>query len=220
MIKKILVANRGEIAVRVMRSSREMGIKTIAVYSEADRTSRHVSYADEAFLIGPAPSNESYLVIDNIIEAAKKSGADAIHPGYGFLSENEEFAERCIKEGIVFIGPTAESIRSMGDKITARQRMIKSGVPVVPGTKEKLTNEKKALEVANKIGYPIMVKASAGGGGKGMRLVRKKEELWEAVTTARSEALSSFGDDSVYMEKYIESPHHIEFQVLVTNLAM
>jgi acetyl-CoA carboxylase biotin carboxylase subunit len=214
MIKKILVANRGEIAVRVMRSSREMGIKTVAVYSEADRTSRHVSYADEAFMIGPAPSNESYLVIDNIINAAKKSGADAIHPGYGFLSENEEFAERCIKEGLVFIGPTAESIRAMGDKITARQRMIKAGVPVVPGTKEKLTNEKKALEVADKIGYPIMVKASAGGGGKGMRLVRKKEELWEAVTTARSEALSSFGDDSVYMEKYIESPHHIEIQIL------
>lgn len=214
MIKKILVANRGEIAIRVMRSSREMGIKNVAVYSEADRTSRHVSYADEAFLIGPAPSNESYLVIDNIIDAAKKSGADAIHPGYGFLSENEQFAERCKKEGIVFIGPKAESIRAMGDKITSRQRMIKAGVPVVPGTKEKLTSEKKALEVAKKIGYPIMVKASAGGGGKGMRLVRKQEELWEAVCTARSEALSSFGDEAVYMEKYIESPHHIEFQIL------
>ena len=214
MIKKILVANRGEIAVRVMRSSREMGIKNVAVYSEADRTSMHVSYADEAYLIGAAPSNESYLVIDNIISAAKKSGADAIHPGYGFLSENEEFAERCKKEGIVFIGPRAESIRAMGDKITARQRMIKAGVPVVPGTKEKLTNEKKALEVAKNIGYPIMVKASAGGGGKGMRLVRSEKELWEAVSTARSEALSSFGNDSVYMEKYIESPHHIEFQVL------
>jgi acetyl-CoA carboxylase biotin carboxylase subunit len=191
-----------------------MGIKNVAVYSEADRTSRHVSYADEAFLIGPAPSNESYLVIDNIIDAAKKSGADAIHPGYGFLSENAEFADRCKKEGIVFIGPKAESMRAMGDKITARQRMIKAGVPVVPGTKEKLTNEKKALEVANKIGYPIMVKASAGGGGKGMRLVRSEKELWEAVCTARSEAMSSFGDDAVYMEKYIESPHHIEIQVL------
>ena len=214
MIKKILVANRGEIAVRVMRSSREMGIKTVAVYSEADRTSRHVSYADEAFLIGHAPSSESYLVIENIIRAAKKSGADAIHPGYGFLSENEEFADRCIKEGIVFIGPRAESIRAMGDKITARQRMIKAGVPVVPGTKEKLTSEKKALEVAQIIGYPIMVKASAGGGGKGMRLVRSEKELWEAVSAARSEALSSFGDDAVYLEKYIESPHHIEFQIL------
>ncbi|MGD0710854.1 MAG: acetyl-CoA carboxylase biotin carboxylase subunit [Bacteroidales bacterium] len=214
MIKKILVANRGEIAVRVMRSSREMGIKTVAVYSEADRTSRHVSYADEACLIGPAPSNESYLLIDNIIEAAKITGADAIHPGYGFLSENVDLADRCDKEGIVFIGPRAESIRAMGDKITARQRMIKAGVPIVPGTKEKLTSEKKALDVANKIGYPIMVKASAGGGGKGMRLVKSKNELWEAVCTARSEALSSFGDDTVYLEKYIESPHHIEFQVL------
>jgi acetyl-CoA carboxylase, biotin carboxylase subunit len=214
MIKKILVANRGEIAVRVMRSSREMGIKTVAVYSEADRTSRHVSYADEAYLIGPAPSCESYLAIDKIIDVAKKSGADAIHPGYGFLSENEEFATRCIKEDIIFIGPRPESIRAMGDKITSRQRMIKAGVPVVPGTAEKVSSEKKALEIAKKIGYPIMVKASAGGGGKGMRLVRTKENLWDAVLAARSEALSSFGDETVYMEKYIESPHHIEFQVL------
>lgn len=214
MIKKILIANRGEIAVRVMRSSREMGIKNVAVYSEADRTSRHVSYADEAVCIGPAPSNESYLVIDKIIEAAKKTGADAIHPGYGFLSENEQFAERCSKEGIIFIGPTPQAIRAMGDKIMARQTMIKAGVPVVPGTKEKLKKEKEALSVAKKIGYPIMVKASAGGGGKGMRLVQKKNELWEAVCAARSEALSSFGDDTVYLEKYIESPHHIEFQIL------
>jgi len=214
MIKKILVANRGEIAVRVMRSSREMGIKTVAVYSEADRTSRHVSYADEAYLIGPASSNESYLVIDKIIDVAKRSGSDAIHPGYGFLSENADFAERCIKEGIIFIGPEPESIRAMGDKITSRQRMIKAGVPVVPGTAEKISTEKKTIDVAKKIGYPIMVKASAGGGGKGMRLVRKAENLWEAIVAARSEALSSFGDETVYMEKYIESPHHIEFQVL------
>lgn len=214
MIKKILVANRGEIAVRVMRSSREMGIKSVAVYSEADRTSKHVSYADEAVLIGPAPSNESYLVIDNIIDAAKKTGADAIHPGYGFLSENAQFAERCQKEGIIFIGPKPHSIRAMGDKIMARQTMIKAGVPVVPGTKEKLKKEKEALSIAKKIGYPIMIKASAGGGGKGMRLVRKKEDLWEAVCAARSEALSSFGDETVYLEKYIESPHHIEFQIL------
>lgn len=214
MIKKILVANRGEIAVRVMRSSREMGIKSVAVYSEADRTSKHVSYADEAVLIGPAPSNESYLVIDNIIEAAKKTGANAIHPGYGFLSENVQFAERCQKEGIIFIGPKPHSIKAMGDKIMARQTMIKAGVPVVPGTKEKLKKEKEALGIAKKIGYPIMVKASAGGGGKGMRLVRKKEDLWEAVCAARSEALSSFGDETVYLEKYIESPHHIEFQIL------
>jgi acetyl-CoA carboxylase biotin carboxylase subunit len=214
MIKKILIANRGEIAVRVMRSSREMGIKTIAVYSEADRTSKHVSYADEAYMIGPAPSNESYLVIDNIIGAAKKSGADAIHPGYGFLSENAEFAERCIKENIIFIGPKPESIRTMGDKITARKAMIKAKVPVVPGTQEKITNEQKALQVAEKIGFPVMVKASAGGGGKGMRLVREAKELWEAVNAAKSEALSSFGNDAVYFEKYIESPHHIEFQIL------
>ena len=214
MIKKILIANRGEIAVRVMRSSREMGIKNVAVFSEADRTSRHVSYADEAVYIGPAPSNESYLVIENIIEAAKKTGADAIHPGYGFLSENEQFAERCMKEGIIFIGPKPNAIRAMGDKIMARQTMIKAGVPVVPGTKEKLKKEKEALSKAKKIGYPIMVKASAGGGGKGMRLVRKKNELWEAVCAARSEALSSFGDETVYLEKYIESPHHIEFQIL------
>ena len=214
MIKKILIANRGEIAVRVMRSSREMGIKTVAVYSEADRTSKHVSYADEAYFIGPAPSNESYLVIDNIIAAAKKSGADAIHPGYGFLSENATFAERCEKEGIIFIGPKASSIRAMGDKITARIAMIKAGVPVVPGTKEQTTTEKDALKVAKKIGFPIMVKATAGGGGKGMRLVKKEEDLWEAICAAKSEARSSFGNDAVYMEKYIESPHHIEFQIL------
>ncbi len=214
MIKKVLVANRGEIAVRVMRSCREMGIKSVAVYSEADRTSKHVSYADEAYLIGPAPSNESYLVIDRIIEAAKKSKSDAIHPGYGFLSEKADFAERCAKEGIIFIGPSPAAIRQMGDKITARQTMIKAGVPVVPGTKETVSTEKNALEVAKKIGYPIMVKASAGGGGKGMRLVKTKEELWESINTAKSEAKSSFGDDTVYMEKYIESPHHIEFQIL------
>ncbi len=214
MIKKILIANRGEIAVRVMRSAREMGIKTVAVYSEADRTSRHVSYADEAYLIGPASSNESYLSIDKIIDAAKKSAADAIHPGYGFLSENAEFAERCLKEGIIFIGPSPESMRAMGDKITARQRMIKAGVPVVPGTAEKITSERKAISIAKKIGYPIIVKASAGGGGKGMRLVTNKDELWDAVVAARSEALSSFGDETVYFERYLESPHHIEFQIL------
>jgi len=214
MIKKILVANRGEIAIRVMRSCREMGIKSVAVYSEADRTSKHVSYADEAYLLGPAPSNESYLVIDKIIEAAKKTKADAIHPGYGFLSEKAEFAERCAKEGIIFIGPQPDAMRRMGDKITARQTMIKAGVPVVPGAKERMTSEKQALSISKKIGFPIMVKASAGGGGKGMRLVRAKEELWEAITTAQSEAMSSFNDDAVYLEKYIESPHHIEFQIL------
>lgn len=213
-MKKILIANRGEIAVRVMRSCREMGIKTVAVFSEADRNSRHVSFADEAYFVGAAPSNESYLIIDNIIAAAKDSGAEAIHPGYGFLSENAAFAERCEKEKIIFIGPTPESIRAMGDKMKAREAMIKAGVPVVPGSKENFKDEKKARAVAKKIGYPVMVKASAGGGGKGMRLVNNKEDLWDAVTTARSEALSSFGDPTVYFERYIESPHHIEFQIL------
>lgn len=214
MIKKILIANRGEIAIRVMRSCREMNIKTVAVYSEADRGSRHVSYADEAICIGPAPSKESYLVIDKIINAIKVTGADAVHPGYGFLSENEAFAKRCKKEGIIFIGPRPEAMRKMGDKITARQTMIDAGVPVVPGNKEDITSKKQVDEIAKKVGFPVMVKATAGGGGKGMRLVKTKEELWDAVNAAKSEALSSFGNGSVYIEKYITSPHHIEFQIL------
>ena len=214
MIKKILIANRGEIAMRIIRSAREMGIKTVAVFSEADRTAKHVSFADEAVFIGPAPSKESYLVIDNIINACKQTKADAVHPGYGFLSENEAFAKRCKQEKIIFIGPNPEAINKMGDKITARKTMIEAGVPVVPGTKENLTTRKKAEESAKKIGYPIMVKASSGGGGKGMRLVNSHKDLWDAVTAAKSEAMSSFGDDTVYLEKYIKSPHHIEFQVL------
>lgn len=214
MIKKILVANRGEIAVRVMRSCRELGIKSVAVFSEADRTSMHVRYADDAVCIGPGPSSESYLVIDKIIDAAKKTGADAIHPGYGFLSEKAEFARRCEKEGIIFIGPPAEAIEVMGDKISARQTMIANGVPVVPGTSEKTANDKEALKIVKNIGLPVIIKASAGGGGKGMRLVREESEIINALNTAKSEAKSSFGDDSVYIEKYIESPHHIEFQIL------
>lgn len=214
MIKKILIANRGEIAIRVMRSCREMGILSIAVYSEADRSSMHVRYADEAYFIGASPSNESYLVIDKIINAAKLSGADAIHPGYGFLSENAEFSDRCKKEGIIFIGPSSDVIKVMGDKISARKMMINSGVPVVPGTKENLTSDEKALEVIKEIGLPVMIKASAGGGGKGMRLVKKEEEIIEALRAAKSEAITAFGDDAVYIEKYIESPHHIEFQIL------
>ncbi|MBU2649734.1 MAG: acetyl-CoA carboxylase biotin carboxylase subunit [Bacteroidetes bacterium] len=216
MIKKVLVANRGEIAVRVMRSCREMGITSVAVYSEADRKAMHVRYADEAYFIGPSPSSESYLKIDKIIDAAKRSGADAIHPGYGFLSENAGFAERCRKEGIIFIGPSAQAIRTMGDKITARKTMTAAGVPVVPGT-EKISSEKAAVEKAREIGCPLMVKASAGGGGKGMRLVMKEEDVPAAVRSARSEAREAFGDDSVYIEKYIESPHHIEFQVMGDN---
>jgi len=214
MIRKVLVANRGEIAVRVMRSCRELGLITVGVFSEADRKAMHVRYADEAYYIGPAASRESYLNMDAILEVAKKSGADAIHPGYGFLSENAVFSERCKQEGIRFIGPDAYAITTMGDKITARQTMIKSGVPVVPGTMEKLTGGEKAIDVVKEIGLPVMIKASAGGGGKGMRLVKKMEELIPMFHMAKSEALNAFGDDSVYIEKYIESPHHIEFQIL------
>ncbi|NWJ52456.1 MAG: acetyl-CoA carboxylase biotin carboxylase subunit [Bacteroidetes bacterium] len=214
MIQKVLVANRGEIAVRIMRTCREMGIKTVAVFSEADRASMHVRYADEAYLIGPAPSTESYLNMDKIIDVAKKTGADAIHPGYGFLSEKASFSERCANEGIIFIGPTAYAIATMGDKITARRTMIAAGVPVVPGTTDKVTTEKDAIAAIKNIGLPVMIKASAGGGGKGMRLVKKDKDIKSSLRAARSEAAASFGDDSVYIEKYIESPHHIEFQIL------
>ena len=214
MIQKILIANRGEIAIRVMRTCREMGIKSVAVYSEVDRTSMHVRYADEAYLIGPSPSNESYLVIDKIIDVAKKSGADAIHPGYGFLSENAGFSDRCKKEGIEFIGPDSFAINTMGDKITARKTMIAAGVPVVPGTTEPILDEEKAIKYIQEIGLPVMIKASAGGGGKGMRLVKDEAEIVNAIRGARSEALNAFGNDAVYIEKYIDSPHHIEFQIL------
>ncbi len=217
MIKKILVANRGEIAIRVMRSCREMGIKSVAVFSEADRASMHVRYADEACFIGPSPSAESYLVIDKIIDAAKKSGADAIHPGYGFLSENAEFSDRCKNEGIIFIGPSSHAINTMGDKITARKKMQTASVPVVPGTTKPIADLKEAIETVKKVGLPVMIKASAGGGGKGMRLVEKEEDVVASVTAAKSEAMASFGNDEVYVEKYINSPHHIEFQVLCDN---
>ena len=214
MIQKILIANRGEIAVRVMRTCREMGIGTVAVFSSADRPSLHVRYADEAYYIGPAPSVESYLNIDKIIEVAKKSGADAIHPGYGFLSENAAFSDRCKKENIIFIGPTSSAMLTMGDKITARQKMVSSGVPVVPGSPGNINKEADILTTIKEIGLPVMIKASAGGGGKGMRLVRNEKDIVGSVRAAKSEALSAFGNDSVYIEKYIESPHHIEFQIL------
>lgn len=214
MISKILVANRGEIAMRVMRSCKEMGIKTLAIFSEADRTSRHVFFADEAVCIGPAQSSESYLNIDKIIAAAKKFNADAIHPGYGFLSENAEFAKRCEKEGIIFIGAPHDAICQMGDKITARKLMIAAGVPVVPGTEEPLNSYEDAIKTAQEIGFPIMIKASAGGGGKGIRIVRELSELKNAYEGAISEAESSFANGTVYIEKLIEKPHHIEFQVL------
>lgn len=217
MIKKVLVANRGEIAIRVMRSCREMDIRSVAVFSDADRTSLHVRYADEAYHIGPSVSAESYLVIDKIIEVAKKSGADAIHPGYGFLSENAEFSDRCKAEGITFIGPDSFAINTMGDKITARKNMIKAGVPVVPGTTEPIVDEKEALKTIQEFGLPVMIKASAGGGGKGMRLVKEEKEILNAIRAAQSEAKNAFGNDAVYIEKYIDSPHHIEFQVLCDN---
>ena len=213
MIKKVLIANRGEIALRVMRSCREMGITSVAVFSESDRRSMHVRYADEAYFIGPSPSAESYLVIDKIIDAAKQSGADAIHPGYGFLSENAEFADRCKKEGIIFIGPSSYAIKTMGDKITARKTMVDAGVPVVPGS-EMITDENDAIKKIKEIGLPVMVKASAGGGGKGMRLVHKEKDIISSLRAAQSEARAAFGNDAIYIEKYIKSPHHIEFQIL------
>lgn len=217
MIKKVLIANRGEIALRVMRSCREMGMVAVAVFSDADRTSHHVAYADEAYPIGGTAAKDSYLNIEKVISVAKRCGADAIHPGYGFLSENAEFARRCKEEGIVFIGPSAETMEAMGDKIAARQRMIAAGVPVVPGTEQPLQSAGEAMRICNEIGYPVMLKASMGGGGKGMRLIHHEDEVVEAYNTARSESMSSFGDDTVYLEKFVEEPHHIEFQILGDN---
>ena len=216
-IKKVLIANRGEIAVRIIRSCREMGIQTVAVFSDADRTAMHVRYANEAFHIGASPSSESYLKIDTILDVARRSGCDAIHPGYGFLSENAEFSRRCREEGIIFIGPSPEAILGMGDKITARRTMIKAGVPVVPGTSQAVTSEEEALATIREIGLPVMFKASAGGGGKGMRLVKDESKILSSLRGARSEAKSAFGNDAVYIEKYISSPHHIEFQVLADS---
>lgn len=213
-IKKILVANRGEIAVRVMRSCREMEIISVAIFSEADRTSKHVLYADEAYCVGGAASKGSYLNINKILEVAKAHEVDAIHPGYGFLSENSEFARRCESEGIIFIGPHAETMDLMGDKISARKQMIAANVPVVPGTEKGLQSVEEAQTVCQQIGFPVMLKASMGGGGKGIRLIHSLEEVEEAYLNAKSESLSSFGDDTVYLEKFVEEPHHIEFQVL------
>lgn len=214
MIKKILIANRGEIAVRVMRSCYEMGIRTVAVFSEADRSSRHVMYADEAECIGPASSIESYLCIERIIAAAKKHKVDAIHPGYGFLSENAAFARRCLEEGLIFIGPDPKTMERMGDKIQARLNMIEAGVPVVPGTHKKLSSAEETVSLCREIGFPVMIKASMGGGGKGMRMAKCEADVAGMYEAAKSEAASSFGDDTVYIEKFIESPHHIEFQIL------
>ena len=214
MIQKVLIANRGEIAVRIIRSAKKMGIKTVAVYSEPDAEALHVQMADEKVFIGNAPANESYLVQEKIIDAAKQTGADAIHPGYGFLSENAGFATLCKQNNIIFIGPSAYAIATMGDKITARNTMIEAGVNVVPGYQGEAKDDDTLLAEARKIGYPIMVKATAGGGGKGMRLVQTEAGLIEAVNAAKSEAQAAFGNGVVYLEKYITSPHHIEFQIL------
>ncbi len=212
-IKKILIANRGEIAVRVIRACRELEIKTVAVYSDADRAALHVRRADEAYHIGPSTPSESYLNVSKIIEVAKKSGADAIHPGYGFLSENAGFAEEIHKAGLIFIGPDPKLIRAMGSKIEARKIAQKAGVPIVPGIERPLVDVKEAEKVAKEMGYPILLKAAAGGGGKGMRAVHQEKDLKSAFEMAQSEALKSFKDGAIYIEKLIEGPHHIEVQI-------
>jgi propionyl-CoA carboxylase alpha chain len=214
MFKKILIANRGEIACRVIVTARKMGIKTVAVYSEADKDARHVELADEAVLLGPAPSRESYLVADKIIAAAKQTGAEAIHPGYGFLSENEDFARRVEEEGLVFIGPKHYSIAAMGDKIASKKLANEAQVNTIPGHNEPILSAEEAVGIAQKIGYPVMIKASAGGGGKGLRVAFNDKECFEGFTSCRNEARNSFGDDRVFMEKFVEEPRHIEIQVL------
>ena len=211
--KKILIANRGEIALRVIRTCREMGIKTVAVYSTADKDSLHVKFADEAVCIGRPSSAESYLNIPHLMAAMEITNADAVHPGYGFLAENAKFAEICGEHGVKFIGPTPDQIRSMGDKITAKETMIKAGVPVVPGSGGLLESVEQAKGIAKEIGYPVILKATAGGGGKGMRVVWEESEIEKAYNTAKAEALASFKNDGVYMEKFVEEPRHIEIQV-------
>ncbi|OSZ78333.1 acetyl-CoA carboxylase biotin carboxylase subunit [Chitinophagaceae bacterium IBVUCB1] len=213
-MQKILVANRGEIALRVMRTAKEMGISTVAVYSEADRNMPFVRYADEAVCIGPAPSAQSYLRADKIIQVARQTGADAIHPGYGFLSENAGFSKAVADAGLIFVGPSAYSIEMMGSKIAAKQAAKKFNVPMVPGTEDPIQSVEEAIEIAKRIGFPILIKASAGGGGKGMRVVNNEGELEEQMRMAKSEALSAFGDDAVFIEKYVGAPRHIEIQLL------
>ncbi len=214
MFKKILIANRGEIALRIIRTCKEMGIKTVAVYSAADRDSLHVRFADEAVCIGPAPSKDSYLSIPNLISAAEITNSDAIHPGYGFLSENAKFSQICRDYGIKFIGATPEQINGMGDKASAKDTMKAAGVPTIPGSDGLLSDVKEGLKVANEIGYPIILKATAGGGGRGMRIVWKDEEFEPAWDSARQEAGAAFGNDGIYLEKFIEDPRHIEIQVV------
>jgi len=213
-MKKIVVANRGEIAIRVMRTAKKMGIKTVAVYSTVDRNAPHVKFADEAFCIGEAASSESYLKGNKIIDVAKKSNADAIHPGYGFLSENADFAEAVEKNDLIFIGPKSKAIRVMGSKLAAKEAVKAYDIPMVPGIDEAITDVEKAKSIAAEIGFPILIKASAGGGGKGMRVVDKEEDLESQMNRAISEAISAFGDGSVFIEKYVSSPRHIEVQVM------
>ncbi|HCE54886.1 MAG TPA: acetyl-CoA carboxylase biotin carboxylase subunit [Lutibacter sp.] len=216
-MKKILVANRGEIAIRVMKTARKMGIKTVAVFSEADRNAPHVRFGDEAICIGEAPSNKSYLSIEKIIDAAKKLQVDAIHPGYGFLSENADFAEKVEQNNIIFIGPKSGAMRMMGSKLAAKDAVKNYNIPMVPGIDRAVTDPKEAANIAREIGFPILIKASAGGGGKGMRIVENEDEVEEQMNRAISEATSAFGDGSVFIEKYITSPRHIEIQVLADS---
>jgi propionyl-CoA carboxylase alpha chain len=216
-MKKILVANRGEIAIRVMRTAKKMGIKTVAVFSEADRNALHVKYADEAVCIGPPPSNQSYLKGDKIIDVAKSLNVDAIHPGYGFLSENADFAELAEKNNIIFIGPRSKAIHMMGDKLAAKDAVKDYNIPMVPGVDHAITDPKEAVEIAKEIGFPILIKAAAGGGGKGMRVVEKEKDVEEQMKRAISEATSAFGDGSVFVEKYVTSPRHIEIQVMADS---
>ena len=216
-MEKILIANRGEIALRIMRSAHEMGIKTVAVYSEADRNALHVRYAHEAVCIGPAPSSQSYLVIDKIIDACKKTGSQGIHPGYGFLSENPEFARRVKAAGLILIGPSPEAMEIMGNKLSAKAAALKYQIPMVPGTEEAITNIDEAKQRAIEVGFPILIKAAAGGGGKGMRIVEHVSEFEEQMQLAVSEATSAFGDGAVFIERYVTSPRHIEIQVLGDN---
>ncbi|QWD48561.1 acetyl-CoA carboxylase biotin carboxylase subunit [Polynucleobacter paneuropaeus] len=214
MFKKILITNRGEIACRVIKTAQKMGIKTVAVYSEADKEARHVQMADESVCIGPAPSRESYLVMDRIIQACKDTGAEAVHPGYGFLSENELFAKRCEEEGIVFIGPKYQSIAAMGDKIASKKLALEAKVNTIPGHNEAIATTEEAVKIAQGIGYPVMIKASAGGGGKGLRVAFNDKEAAEGFAACKTEAMSSFGDDRIFIEKFVEGPRHIEIQVL------
>ncbi|MBI5893641.1 MAG: acetyl-CoA carboxylase biotin carboxylase subunit [Deltaproteobacteria bacterium] len=213
MFKKVLIANRGEIATRVIRACKELGIATVAIYSEPDSTSLYVKKADESYLVGPGPI-EGYLNIHRIVDLAQKVGVDAVHPGYGFLAENPDFAELCEKKDITFIGPTSKTIKDMGDKVRARNLVKKAGVPVVPGTNGRINSKNEALKFANSIGYPVMVKASGGGGGRGLRIARDEKELIKGIEIAQSEAKSAFGCSDVFIEKFIERPHHIEFQIL------